>query len=168
MGADAGVAGGAGGERIVTVFQRVRPFGQIGQQRGEVRAGQRARQGLHGDRVFAESFDVDAEPGQLVSHRGDLLHRGHGQLDDVRHEQRLDGLCPVPQALVVDPLVRGVLVDQHQPARPFADEVGAVELAEIAQAVEVARPRHELRLRLVHRGLLGDDVRRRVGPCRRG
>ena len=36
------------------------------------------------------------------------------------------------QALVVHALVGGVLVDQHQAARPLADEIRAVKLAQVA------------------------------------
>src|SRR5438270_216620 len=50
------------------------------------------------------------------------------------------------QALVVHALVGGVLIDENQAARAFADEVGAVELAEVAKAGEEGGGGDQIRL----------------------
>ena len=67
----------------------------------------------------------------------------------MRDEERLGSGSAIvrgpAEPLVVHPLVRGVLVDEDQARPPLADEIGPVELAQVAQAREVAGRLQELR-----------------------
>src|SRR5207237_8809503 len=101
-----------------------------------VRRGKR----LERSRAAAERLQLEADGSQIVLAFGDTGRRGGRELQDDRREQDLHLRAPVggraAQALVVHALVGGVLIDENQAARAFADEVGAVELAEVAKAGE--------------------------------
>jgi hypothetical protein len=122
--------------------------------------------------VAAEGRDLEPDPGQ---HLGVIDHQrglGRRQLDHRRKQQALDrdlvAIGAIAQALKGHALVGGVLVDQDQLAVAFAQEVGAIELAEVAQPGEVAVGRRRRvvvgRSRLdglVGRGRPGTRARRR-------
>ena len=114
-------------------------LGQIGEERGQRgfrQAGQGSRQRLHRGGPSAERLDLDPDRGQVRGPFGDPRGGGRGQAEQERNQERLDLTAPLgrraTQALVVHALVGGVLVDQHQAARPLADEIRAVKLAQVA------------------------------------
>ena len=93
---------------------------------------QQRRRLAHQDRAGAERLEDQAEAGQLVGRAHDALGLGGVELDDLGDQQRLArdaaGLHLGLHALVDQPLVRGVLVDDDDAVAGLGDDIGLVQL----------------------------------------
>ena len=79
-----------------------------------------------------EPFDFQPQIGQLGRRRLDPVAVGLVELDHFGNQQRLARDFPAvargPHAFEDQPLVRGMLVDDHQPVLGFGDDVGRGDL----------------------------------------
>ena len=94
----------------------------------------------HRHGVGAEALDLEAERAQEVGVLGCRRRQRRLQLQGRRQQQALAAHralgVRLAQPLEGDALVGGVLIDEHQLARRLADEVGAMQLAEVDQRRE--------------------------------
>ena len=103
----------------------------------------------HDDRAGAEAVDDEAEFGELPGALGEPVDVLGRQVDDLRDEQDLAGDAVLGErplhALIDQPLMRRVLVDDDQPVLGLGDDVGLVDLR--PRRAERARERGRVRLR---------------------
>ena len=152
----------------LAVAQR-RAVGQVGQQLADqrLRVGvlQRLGHGAQQDRARPVARHLEAQPAQHVV---GLQRRGRrlADLDRDREQQLLARHLPArvggAQAREGDPLVGGVLVDQHQLVGRLAHQVGAVHLADVVEAGEEALRLPGLGRRRARRRPAPPAARRRV------
>ena len=91
----------------------------------------------HVDGPLAEALNFESEGVEALAVVGRRRDQARFQLHDLGQQQRLagGGCAPQPaeEAVVEDPLVGCVLVDQDDPIRPFGHQVAVQHLAQWAQ-----------------------------------
>ncbi len=119
-------------------------LGEIAQQGRRVGIAEQCRYGAHGEGVAGVRLDLEAdlaEAAEVLTQQRRLARTEVDHLGDqqalARHHARP---LRVAQALEHHPLVRRVLVDQHQLVIALTDEVAAEHLTEHAQRGEEAAP----------------------------
>ena len=137
-GAHRAVAGHGGGDVHQPALQgkRLVPFGQmlgeVASQRRGVNLAQHRRCLADGDGAGAERLDGEAKALELVGARQQALDIGGVELDDFRDEQDLPGDALLVDsglhALVNQPLVRRVLVDDDEAVAGLRHDVSVVHL----------------------------------------
>ena len=102
--------------------------GQIGQQAGDVGLAQRRRSSPDQHRRRPEPLDLEPQCGQLARRAFQPVAFDLVQLDRLGDQQRLPrDRAPgsgFAHPLEHQPLVRGMLVDDHQPVLGFGDDIG--------------------------------------------
>ena len=119
-------------------------LGQIAHQRADLGAAEQRRQLAHQHRVAAEALQHQAELGELGAALVQALRGGRVELDHLGQQQALAG-DPARRerrlhALVDQPLVGGMLVDQHHAVAGLGEDVGVMQLrARRAQRMALER-----------------------------
>ena len=107
-------------------------LGKIARERHGVDLAQHRRRLAHRDRARPERLDHEAEALQFFGARHQPLGVGGIELDDLGNQQDLPRDARLLErglhALVDQPLMRGVLIDDHQPVAGLRDDVGVVHL----------------------------------------
>ena len=91
------------------------------------------RERAHQHRARPEALELEPEFGKLADPRLEPVAGGLVELDDFGDQQRLAAATPPPalaarMPLEHEPLVRGVLVDDHQPVLGLGDDIGRGDL----------------------------------------
>ena len=133
------MAGDRRGDMIEPVAQRQRgpDFGQfcgkIAEQPGDVGLAERRGGRADQHRGRPEALDVEPEPGELKRGLLEPVAIGFVHLDHVGEQEGLarDAVTLRRRAhpFEHEPLVRGVLIDDHQPILGFGDDIGRGDLA---------------------------------------
>ena len=127
--------------------QRVAPFldliGEIADQRFDIEPRDERRHLAHDDRARSERLQHEAELRQLVGPRRDPSGECRVKLDDLGEEQDLPRDA-VPgerflHALIDEPLMRGMLIDEHDAGRGLGQDIGAVQLRPGGSKREIRR-----------------------------
>ena len=144
--------------------------GEIAQQRLGIGLGERAGHRAHQHRAGTEPLDRQAEPGERPGLLLEPVAGGFVELDHRGHQQRLARGDLVARPRGAQPfehqaLVRGVLVDDHQPVGGLGDDIGLRDLAarDAERIVRLGRDRLG-RLGAALRG--GHDLRLDAAPGR--
>ena len=131
-GLDRGPAGKGGGEALEPVGPSTEPSArEVGDDLSKAGAGIEARvrrgHGVHHHRPAAECLRLESDAAELLAVPLDGLELLVGQLQGERQQQPLRRRAAPVQLrhhlLVQHPLMRRVLVDEHQPLRRLVDDV---------------------------------------------
>ena len=147
-GADRAVAGDGRGDMVELVAQAQRPAklgdfrGEIGEQAGGVGLAERGGHGADQHRRRAEPLELEAHVGKVGAAPSSRSQSGSSSstTSGISSAWRAT-VATVPRGahpLEHQPLVRGMLVDDHQPVLGLGDDVGRGDLA-AGDAERVAR-----------------------------